>query len=151
MIISFVGHANIPSNPKIKNILKNQLENNIKSDEPIICYLGGYGNFDDLCTRLCKELKETYNNIEIVYVSPYITSKQLKNQETQNLNYFDYSIYPPIENTPPKFAISKRNEWMIDKSDLVMAYVQHNFGGAYKSLLIAKRKKKKIINIYDLI
>ncbi len=146
MIISFAGHSKMPTDKKIKSILKKQLENNIQSDKPTICYLGGYGDFDNLCALLCKELKETYNNIEIVYVSPYITSKQL-----QNPNWFDYSIYPPIENTPLKFAISKRNEWMINKSDLVIVYVDHNFGGAYKSLQTAKRKKKKIINIYDLI
>ena len=34
-------------------------------------------------------------------------------------------------------------------SDIVIAYVNRNYGGAYKSLQAAKRKKKKIINICD--
>jgi len=63
----------------------------------------------------------------------------------------DMSIYPPIENVPLRFAILKRNEWMMKNADLIIAYVKRNYGGAYKSLQVAKRKKKKIINIYDLI
>ncbi len=59
------------------------------------------------------------------------------------------SIYPPIENTPPRFAILKRNEWMMTNADVIIAYVTHNYGGAYKSLEVAKRKKKKIINICE--
>ena len=146
MIITFAGHSIIPNDPKIKTTVQQQIENNILTFESIICYLGGYGQFDNLCAHICKELKQKYSNIEIVYVTPYISSEKSTNPI---LNTFDYSIYPPIENTPPKFAISKRNEWMICKSDIVIAYVDHNFGGAYKSLQIAKRKKKKIINIYD--
>lgn len=45
-----------------------------------------------------------------------------------------------IEKTPPKFAIIKRNEWMIDKSDFLIAYVEHNWGGAYRTLEYAKKQ-----------
>ena len=47
----------------------------------------------------------------------------------------------------PRFAISKRNSWMIEKSDTVIAYVKRNFGGAAKSRDIAVKKKKIIINL----
>jgi len=65
----------------------------------------------------------------------------------QRCGLCDTSIYPPIENVPPKFAISKRNEWMMISADLIIAYVNRSYGGAYKSLQVAKRRKKKIINI----
>ena len=78
-------------------------------------------------------------------------SEQEKIKEMLNYGLYDSSIYPPIEKVPPKFAISKRNEWMITNSDLIIAYVNHNYGGAYKTLEIAKRRKKKIINIYDIL
>ena len=63
----------------------------------------------------------------------------------------DTSIYPPIENVPLKFAISKRNEWMMTNADIIIAFVNRGYGGAYKSLQAAKRRKKKIINICELI
>lgn len=59
---------------------------------------------------------------------------------------FDNTIYPEIENVPPKFAIIKRNEWMIDKSDFLIAYVEHNCGGAYRTLGYVKNKKDISIN-----
>ena len=46
-----------------------------------------------------------------------------------------------------KFAILKRNEWMVEQANLVIAYVKYSWGGAAKALEYAKRKKKRIINI----
>lgn len=43
---------------------------------------------------------------------------------------YDDVVFPPIESVLFKFAISRRNEWMIDKADVVIAYVTHSFGGA---------------------
>jgi hypothetical protein len=40
---------------------------------------------------------------------------------------------------------------MIENANLVIAYVKNNYGGAYKTLNTAKRKKKKVINICDLL
>ena len=63
---------------------------------------------------------------------------------------YDGSVYPDLENTPPRFAIIKRNEWMIDKSDFLIAYVKNSFGGANKTLSYAKKRRKiKIINMAE--
>lgn len=150
MTITFAGHSFIPSSIKVKEMVKEQIRNNIIDAEFVTCYLGGYGDFDEICARACRELKQDYAGIEIVYVTPYISlSEQGKIREMQKYGLYDTSIYPPIENSPPRFAILKRNEWMMTNADLIIAYVNRNYGGAYKSLLVAKRKKKKIINICD--
>ncbi len=151
MIISFTGHALIPFADRIKSIVKQQIKSHTNGGH-IQCYLGGYGDFDKLCASACRELKQEIIDIEIIYVTPYIDlSVQKKIQEMQKMELYDTSIYPPIENVPPKLAILKRNEWMMSNADLVIAYVDHNYGGAYKSLQIAKRKKKKIINICNML
>ena len=152
MIIAFSGHADIASKNKIKEMVKKEIKNHITPFEPITCYLGGYGDFDQICAHACKELKEEFPRIELIYVSPYMSlSEQEKIKWLQNNGFCDASIYPPIENTPPKFAISKRNQWMMENANLIIAYVKRNYGGAYQSLQLAKRKKKRIINICDLI
>ena len=152
MIISFAGHALVRSGERVKEIVKEQIRNNALNAENITCYLGGYGDFDEICARACRELKKEYSVLELVYVAPYISlSEQTKIKEMQIYSLYDTSIYPPIENTPPKFAILKRNEWMITNADLVITYIKHTYGGAYKALQAAKRKKKKIINICDLL
>ena len=152
MIVSFAGHAHISSINNIKELVKEQLRHHIVPTETIVCYLGGYGDFDKICARACRELKKEYANVELVYVSPYITlSEQSKIKEMLTLCLYDTSLYPPIENTPKRFAISKRNEWMMKNADLVIAFVDHEYGGAYRSLQIAKHHQKTIINLCDLL
>ncbi len=60
---------------------------------------------------------------------------------------YDDIIYPPIENAPLRFAIVKRNEYMVDIADLLICFVERKYGGAYRTLLYAGRKKKRIINL----
>jgi hypothetical protein len=48
---------------------------------------------------------------------------------------------------PSKFAIIKRNEWIVEQSDLIVVYCLRSFGGAYNALKYAKRKNKKIIEL----
>lgn len=151
MIIAFAGHSDVSSGDRVKEVVKEQIRNSITGFEFVTCYLGGYGDFDNICARACRELKKENANIELVYVTPYIhTSAQEKIKEMQSRALCDTSVYPPIENVPPKFAILKRNEWMMENADLVIAYVNRTYGGAYKSFRVAKRRKKKIINICDL-
>lgn len=152
MVLSFVGHAFINSRAEIKELVKVQIRKNIANEEDITCLLGGKGDFDEICAGVCKELKQEYRAIVLVYVTPYITlPEQNKIKEMIKYGIYDESVYPPIEKTPKRFAISKRNEWMIENSDLIIAYVNHTYGGAYKTLQVAKRNKKKVINICDLI
>lgn len=152
MRISFAGHANISLSDRVKELVKDQIRSNVDSTEPIVCYIGGYGDFDRICACVCRELKKEYESIEVVYVTPYVDlSAQAKIKEMHREGLCDTSIYPPIENMPPRLAIIKRNEWMMTNTDLVIAYVERSYGGAYNSLRVAKRRKKKIINIYEFI
>ena len=150
MIISFAGHATISYDSRVKEIVKEQIRKYMTDANGITCYLGGYGSFDAICACACRELKQECTGIELVYIAPYISlSEQAKIQEMQRNGVYDVSIYPPIEGAPPRFAISKRNEWMMTNADVIIAYVAHSYGGAYRSLQIARRRKKKIINICD--
>ena len=151
MIITFIGHSSVAFHQSVKESVKKIIKSNLINVEYITCYLGSYGDFDNICAYACKELKQQYKNIEIAYVTPYISLiEQEKIKKIQACGLYDISIYPPIENTPPKFAILKRNEWMIANADLVIAYVCRSYGGAYKAMQLAKKMNKKIINIYDL-
>ena len=38
---------------------------------------------------------------------------------------------------------------MVDQADLIIAYVDHPYGGAYKTLEYAKKKQKNIINLAE--
>ena len=145
MIITFFGHSNCLFNDDIKKQLKNILLDEIIKNPTCKFYLGGYGDFDGLCLRTLKDLKNDFPDIELIFITPYLDKNYSKLEFAKN--HYDDVIFPHIESVPRKFAILKRNEWMVEQADLVIAYVKYSWGGAAKALEYAKRKKKRIINI----
>ena len=148
MIITFVGHGTLNISLELSAKIKKTIENNIVGKDHVSFYCGGYGDFDNHCARLCREIKKEIQNCEIIFVTPYITpSQQNKIKYLIDTKLYDDTIYPPLEDVLPRFAITKRNEWMIDKADLIIAFVNHEYGGAYKAIKYAQRKLKRIINL----
>ena len=145
MIITFCGHSKAIFSGEEKLLLKQLLIKEIRKNPTCKFYLGGYGCFDSLCLRTLRELKMDFPDIELLFITPYLDKNYSKLELAKY--YYDDAIFPPIENVPHKFAILKRNEWMVDEADLVIAYVMYSWGGAAKTLEYAKRKKVFIINI----
>ena len=145
MIITFCGHSNCLFSDEEKEELKQLLIKEIRKNPTCKFYLGGYGDFDSLCLRTLRELKTDFPDIELLFITPYLDKNYSKLELAKY--YYDDVIFPPIENVPRRFAILKRNEWMVDSADLVIAYVKYSWGGATKTLKYAERKKKKIINL----
>lgn len=145
MIITFCGHSNCLFNDGIKEQLKNILVSEIIKNPTCKFYLGGYGDFDVLCLRTLRDLKADFPEIELIFITPYL-DKNYSKLEFAKYHYDDV-IFPPLESVPRKSAILKRNEWMVNEADLVIACVMYSWGGAAKTLEYAKRKKKTIINL----
>ena len=146
MILSFCGHASFSATEALEKCLLKFLDGVI-GQEPAFFYLGGYGAFDEFAYATCKKYKETHPNVRLVYITPYITEEYQKKVLALETKRYDEIIYPEIENKPLRFAISYRNQWMMEKADIVIAFVAHDWGGAYKSYQYAKRKGKRIFNL----
>lgn len=138
MTITFCGHSEIYDEGKVKHWLMKVTEDLILNGAKIF-YLGGYGSFDGLVKSVLIKHKKEYTHIELILVIPYINHKL-------SVEGYDCTLYPPLETTPRRLAIIKRNEWMVEQSDIVVAYVTHNWGGAAATLNYANRKRKKVIN-----
>ena len=67
----------------------------------------------------------------------------------RNAEGYDEIIYPPIENSLPKFAVCKRNLWMADCADIVIAYVWRSGNGAAAMLNRAIKKQKTIFDLFS--
>ena len=145
MIITFCGHSNCLFSNEEKEKLKQLLIKEITKNPTCKFYLGGYGDFDSLCLRTLRELKKEFQDIELIFITPYLDKNYSKLEYAKY--HYDDIIFPPLESVPRKFAILKRNEWMVEEADLVIAYVKYSWGGAAKSLEYAKRKNKPIINL----
>jgi len=146
MIITFCGHSDYLSKPEDKERLLKLIEK-VAFGTQVEFYLGGYGNFDSFALKCAKKYKEKHKNTKLVFITPYL-DKWLNVREDILKNEYDEIIYPEIENVPKRFAILKRNEWMIDQANYVFAYVKTHYGGAYKTLLYAHKQKKPYTNLY---
>ena len=149
MVISFCGHSTFIKTPEIEEQLLSILESQV-GDEPADFYLGGYGSFDSFARECCRKYQTEHPHAKLVLITPYMTIEHQKNHLAYQKDYYDAIIYPEIEDKPLKFAISYRNKWMVEQADLVIAYVNHNSGGAWQTYQHAKRKKKTIINLAKL-
>lgn len=91
-------------------------------------------------SRTCKK---RFTNIRNCLVIPYIHPEFL-DRISKLKERFDETFYPSLERVPLKYAIIRRNEWMIDKADVLFACVCRSWGGAAQTLEYARQRKKII-------
>lgn len=136
MNVTFCGHREVNQAEEISKWLDMILPSLIEGGAEIF-YLGGYGAFDRLAAAAVRRQKKIYPHIECVLVLAYLDANM-------DASDYDSTAYPPLEKVPRRFAILKRNEWMVTVSDVVVSGVIHDWGGAAKTLDFARRKKKVI-------
>ena len=146
MVITFCGHMQFTPTTEYINAILNFLSEKV-GDKSADVYLGGYGAFDLFAYDCCKKYKERNANLSLWYITPYMPSQNKQQYFCTQGKRYDGIIYPEIEGKPKKFAISYRNQWMVDRSDYVIAYVVHGYGGAHATYQYAKKKGKEVLNL----
>lgn len=143
----FAGHKDVYYSDHIKNKLRARCEELITKNYVTEFLLGNYGRFDKIAASVLQQLKTVYPHIVITLVIPYLTS-EINEFKEQYYNKYDNIVMAGIPaSTPHRFRIIKCNEYMVNESDYLIAYVTNSFGGAAKTLDHAKRKNKIIYNL----
>ncbi len=149
--VSFFGHRYIEHGTIIEERLEKILRDIITQKEYIDFIIGRDGEFDLLASAAIKRAinKYAYGNTHFTLVLPYLKA-EYRDNEKEYLDYYDeVDVCYESSIAHPKAAIQIRNRSMIDRSDLVVCCVQHNSGGAYRTLQYAEKQGKRIINISD--
>ena len=141
MTVTFFGHKDTPKEiePTLGSTLIDLIENHGATE----FYVGNNGNFDAMVRRQLEDLSQTYPityNVVLAYLP------------TKKSEYDDYTntILPEgIETAPKRFAISWRNKWMVQQSDVVVTYVTHSFGGAAQFKELAQKQGKTVIELSE--
>ena len=109
-------------------------------------YVGNEGQFDYMVLRCLRLLSAKYTHIRFAVV---LSRMPVEKERDYRADYFD-TIYPlGLEKAPPKFAIDRRNRWMLEQADCVVTYVRHQVGGAWKYKALAEKKGKVVFNLAD--
>ena len=141
MICTFFGHRDTPDS--VEPVLRETIAALIENEEANTFYVGNQGKFDYMVIRVLKKLKAVYENIECVVVLAYMPREGVMDERLNGVK----TTYPEgLESTPARYAINKRNRWMVNKSDIVITYVKNPTGGAAFFKELAEKKGKRVIN-----
>ena len=140
---TFFGHRDCPETikPKLKEVLVDLITNH-RVD---MFYVGHQGQFDAYVRSELKKLKQEYPQINYTVVLAYMPGKK-----TEYDDYSDTMLPEGIESVHPRYAISWRNNWMLQQSDYVVTYITHTWGGAAQCAAKAKTQRKIILKLGNL-
>ena len=145
MVCTFFGHRDTPY--EILPLLEETVERLIREGGVDTFYVGCEGNFDRMAARLLCRLQQTHPITFSVVLSrlPEARDKAL---------HPEWAAYPTIfpqelELTPPRFAIDRRNRWMLEQAHWAITYVRYLTGGAAKFQALALRRGKRVLNLAE--
>ena len=147
--VSFFGHRYIDNFRDIEDRLEELIIKLIREHEYVDFLVGRNGDFDQLVSSTIRRVKREFrdDNCTHILVLPYNTSEFQNNEDSFSEYYDEIEICPESHAAHFKAAMQIRNRNMIDRSDLVICYVEHNSGGAYQTMQYALKQEKEIINL----
>lgn len=105
-------------------------------------YVGNQGHFDRTVRSCLQKLQKEFPYIHYEIVLAYLPTEK---QEYEN---YEDAVYPEgLECVPRKFAIAKRNQWMLERAQYCICYISHSWGGAYRFAVQAKKQGKSLIQL----
>ena len=140
MVCTFFGHRNCYdlNTDILIDTIKSLIEKGVDT-----FYVGNQGFFDTSVFSCLIKLQETFPFITVSVVLAYLPSEK----SACDL-HIGYSIYPEeLEGVIPRFAIERRNKWMIEQAKYCVCFINHTWGGAYKFAKRAKNKGLTVINL----
>lgn len=141
-ICTFFGHRDCPASvePKLRAVLVELIEHyGVDS-----FYVGRQGAFDAMVRTVLRQLEREYPHIRWAVVLERLPSERgaAGSEEMRG------TVFPEgLENAPPRWAISRRNRWMLERADYVVAYVTRSWGGAAQFRDRALRQGKTVIDL----
>ena len=142
--VSFFGHRYIDKIRIIEDKLDELIRSLLTDHEYVEFLVGKDGDFDQIVSSAVKRAKRNYrdDNSALVWCLPYPTAALNLNMQSYRAYYDEINVYNPDENIHPKAAHQARNRDMVDRSDLVVFYVEHEHGGAWQTMKYAVNQKK---------
>ena len=124
MSCTFFGHKDTPDS--IKEELRRAIFQLIDEQGEREFYVGNDGRFDHLVQRLLQEIAEARKDVVFSVVLSRINEAVVS-------GYQEKSMFPEeMETVPYRFAIAKRNEWMIAHSTYAIVYMRHESSNCAK-------------------
>lgn len=138
MIVAFCGHRQVPDTEKVSAWLQDVIAQLIQEGADDF-YFGGKGAFDALAAREVSKFKDRFPFLRRTLVQAYI-------DQEKDPWLHDDSVYPPLESVPRRFAMPRRDRWMVKQADVLVSYAQYSWGNATAVMEYALRQGMRVLN-----
>ncbi len=139
---SFTGHRELPENFDIKK-LKNAVEELIKKGVEVF-YNGGAKGFDLLSAETVLSLKEKYPFIKLILCIPclYQEKNYIEEDKKRYLTIYNEADEKIMVSNDRYFkgCMQKRDMFLADKGDILIAFLQKETGGTAYTVKYFKKK-----------
>ena len=145
--VSLFGHRYIDNVSDVEDKPDPIIENLLKTKEYVEFLVGRNGEFDRVAASTIRKVRRRleHEDCSLILILPYVTAEYEKNEEYFHQYYDDVEICYEASCSHYKAAITIRNKYMVDRSDLVICYVNRKSGGAYQAMHYALPRRDIII------
>ena len=140
MTIAFFGHRDAPDT--VEQLLERVLIELIECKGANLFYVGNQGAFDSMTAKVLHRLADRYPKIRCFTVLAYMP-------RINEGGVLETILPEGLETVPRRYAIDRRNRWMVCQADAVVVYVKHSIGGAASFRDLALQKRKTVINLAE--
>jgi hypothetical protein len=142
--VCLFGHRRIDDFILPEQNLRSTLSSILQAHSCVEFLIGRNGEFDTLAASAIKGLQKRYEGIgELVLVLPY----KVADIPYYEAYYDAVQISEKAQQAHPKAAITLRNQEMVDRADLVVVFVEKQYGGAYAAMQYARKQGKAVLNL----
>ncbi len=148
----FTGHRDIPLAERrlISSKLKETINDLIKTKGVTAFRCGGALGFDTIAALYVLEIKNEYPEIKLIIDVPHRNQSNVwREYDKHTYNYIlsNADKVNVMSEIYYKGCMQKRNRFMVDNSDYVVAYVKRASGGSYYTAAYAESLDKNVIYI----
>lgn len=152
-IAGIIGHAKFEENEKLRQVLIETIKNVILVDNVTEFWVEIKSDFVKFASEVVREIKKEYPFVKLVYVrGEYLYTNSVYEKFLNE--QFDEMIFPDCFIGAGRTIYVKRNQYIIDKSDVVIFYFNEKISLSEKSGTLiayeyATKRHKRIINVYQ--
>lgn len=138
-ICTFAGHHDAPESMYPR--LLNTIETLVTNGEADTFYVGDRGAFDAMAARALSEIARVHSEIDWCVILARMPRPGERNIVP--------TLFPDeLTHVPPRFAIARRNLWMLSRADILISYSPH-IGNAAKITARARCMGIRVIALED--
>ena len=150
--VSFFGHREVQNPFRVERRLQNLIQKLLVEHEYVEFLVGRDGEFDQLvASTIRREWADGWGkgNSEMNWVQAYPSAIYAQNMDSFDDYYSNVELCSEAADAHPKAAIQIRNRHMVERSSLVVFYVERRQGGAFQTLRYAEKVGKEFVNLAE--